>query len=87
MTEGSDRTVGLAQAHDMIILPSDRDRRPRRLLIECKPPIAREFQAGEQRAGDGSAAAQFPSGFLGAGVRQECRQSTDFSQRCPAADV
>lgn len=46
MTEGSDRTVGLAQAHDMIILPSDRNRRPRRLLIECQPPISREFQAG-----------------------------------------
>jgi hypothetical protein len=42
----------------VVLTPADPDLWPSRSLIENDGAVAREFQAGDQGAGDGGAAAQ-----------------------------
>jgi len=62
------------------IQPPDQNWRPRRRLIECQRTVARPFQSGDQRAGNGRPAAQRPPRILSANGRQESRQRTAVRQ-------
>jgi hypothetical protein len=61
---------------EKIPAPAAPDLCPSRVLLEREGAVAREFQAGDQGAGNGGAAAQRPAGFGAIEERQECRQRT-----------
>ena len=70
----------LDQVNLPAIHPPDQNWRPRRRLIQRQRAVARPFEAGDQRAGDGRTAAQRPSGIRAADGRQERRQRTAVGQ-------
>jgi len=70
----------LGQTIRLAIPSADQNWRPCRRLIQRQRAVARPFQSGDQRAGNGRTAAQHPPGILPANRRQESRQRTAVRQ-------